>query len=133
MQITIPYETETGTAHMTVDRSSYIALTNDIFRTLIPGGPIRGIPGQAVVTRGVADLGHRFVTAVGEAIIDFDDFTEDNDPYGEHDFGVVEVEGEQVFWKIDYYADDTCTLGSDDPADCTQTYRVMTVMLAEEY
>ena len=133
MQITIPLETTTGTAYMIVDRAPYIAFTNDIFRTLILFGPIKGIPGQAVMTRGVEDLGRRFANAVGEAIIDFDDFTEDNDPYGEHDFGVVEVEGQRVFWKIDYYADDTCTSGSEDPADCTRTYRVMTVMLAEEY
>jgi Protein of unknown function (DUF3768) len=24
-----------------------------------------------------------------------------NDPYGEHDFGIIECEGERVFWKID--------------------------------
>jgi hypothetical protein len=26
-----------------------------------------------------------------------------NDPCGEHDFGAVHIEGETVFWKIDWY------------------------------
>jgi hypothetical protein len=30
-------------------------------------------------------------------------FTEDDDPYNEHDFGVVEVDGDTFIWKIDYY------------------------------
>lgn len=44
----------------------------------------------------------------------FDDFTEDNDPYGEHDFGAIDWHGERAFWKIDYY-DKTLTYGEDPP------------------
>jgi hypothetical protein len=33
----------------------------------------------------------------------FADFSADNDPYGEHDFGSFEVAGETFFWKIDLY------------------------------
>lgn len=58
------------------------------------------------------------------------DFTEDNDPYGEHDFGTVYWYGEKVFWKIDYY-DPTLRFGSD-PLDETCN-RVLTIMLACEY
>ena len=61
-----------------------------------------------------------------------DAFCEDNDPYGEHDFGAFEVEGEKLFWKIDYY-DKALEHGSEDPADPTRTTRVLTVMLASEY
>lgn len=37
------------------------------------------------------------------AIRQFNDFTPDNDPYGEHDFAAVEHDGVRVYWKIDYY------------------------------
>jgi len=33
----------------------------------------------------------------------FDDFTDDNDTWGEHDFGSVDEGGVRCFWKIDYY------------------------------
>jgi hypothetical protein len=62
----------------------------------------------------------------------FDSFTPDNDPYGEHDFGAFEHEGQRIFWKIDYYAPDM-EHGSEDPADPKQTVRVLTIMLASEY
>ena len=49
----------------------------------------------------------------------FTDFTPDNDPYGEHDFGSFELANHKFFWKIDYY-DKTMTYGSEDPADPEQ-------------
>ena len=63
------------------------------------------------------------------AVRGFDNFTVDNDPYGEHDFGCVAVSEEKVFWKIDYY-DLTLCYGSNDPADPAQTARIITIMLA---
>ena len=33
----------------------------------------------------------------------FNDFTKENDPYNEHDFGSFYYKGEQIYWKIDYY------------------------------
>lgn len=66
------------------------------------------------------------------AIQTFDEFSEDNDPYGEHDFGSVNADGEKVFFKIDYY-DNSKTQGSEDPSDPSITSRVMTILLAEEY
>jgi hypothetical protein len=67
------------------------------------------------------------------AVAAFDTFTTDNDPYGEHDFGKVVVEGETLFWKIDYSDKRDPDLGADDPADAATTERVLTIMLAEEY
>jgi hypothetical protein len=52
--------------------------------------------------------------------------------YGEHDFGALEVEGERLFFKIDYF-DQTLSAHSPNPADETATKRVLTIMLAEEY
>lgn len=59
-------------------------------------------------------------------------FTEENDPWQEHDFGSFMFHGCKVIWKIDYY-DKTMTDHSSNPADPRVTHRVMTVMLAEEY
>jgi hypothetical protein len=67
-------------------------------------------------------------------VANFNRFTEDNDPHGEHDFGAFDVEGAgTIFWKIDYYPDKSCTLGSEDPADAARTFRILTIMLASEY
>jgi len=33
----------------------------------------------------------------------FSDFNISNDPYGKHDFGKIELFGETIFWKFDYY------------------------------
>lgn len=85
-----------------------------------------------VVTQGVAAQGDAFVDAAMAAVVAFDDFTEDNDPYGEHDFGAFELEGQKLFWKIDYY-DADLRFGSEDPGDPDKTRRVLTILLAEEY
>lgn len=65
-----------------------------------------------------------------KAIREYDNFTEDNDPYFEHDFGSLVWNGDKVYWKIDYYNE---TLdGWADPLT-KECKRVLTVMLAEEY
>ena len=62
----------------------------------------------------------------------FSEFTADNDPHEEHDFGNFELAGRKFFFKIDYF-DAKMEFGSEDPADPTKTTRVLTIMLAEEY
>jgi Protein of unknown function (DUF3768) len=62
----------------------------------------------------------------------FADFSKDNDPHGEHDFGSFELAGKTFFWKIDYY-DECCEFGSRDPSDPSRTTRVLTLMLASDY
>jgi hypothetical protein len=88
--------------------------------------------GQWVFTPGITERGPDFVAQAVSQVTAFSAFTSDNDPYGEHDFGSVEVGGVTVFWKIDYY-DLALAAGSEDPADPTQTRRVLTLMLASEY
>ena len=61
-----------------------------------------------------------------------EDFTEDNDPHGEHDFGSFEMAGEKFFWKIDYF-DLDLKFHSPDAANPDLTHRVLTIMLASEY
>ena len=87
---------------------------------------------RVAITRGIAALGHDAVYAVFDLIKACDDFTPDNDPYGEHDFGSFYWGEHQIFWKFDYF-DLDYTMHSPDPADETVTARVLTVMLAKEY
>ena len=84
-----------------------------------------------MVTAGVQSMGADFIAAVDVALTKVT-FDSDNDPYGEHDFGAVEVKGRRVFFEIDYYDLDFC-FASPDPADQKITRRTMTIMLAEEY
>jgi Protein of unknown function (DUF3768) len=88
--------------------------------------------GIAVMTPGVAALGAEAVERIVKTIAVFDDFCHANDPYEEHDFGAFEVEGQKIFFKIDYY-DQDLSMNSPDPADPAVTQRVITIMLAEEY
>jgi Protein of unknown function (DUF3768) len=88
--------------------------------------------GRTVVTAGINAYGREFVLKVLDAVAAFDNFTGDNDPHGEHDFGNLEVDGEKIYFKIDYFDADG-VYGSEDPSDPKQTTRVLTVMLAEEY
>jgi hypothetical protein len=102
-----------------------IAQLNDALRTSFTGG-------RLMVTAGVSALPENIQADVLRAVQAFDTFTPDNDPYGEHDFGRIEIGDCLVFWKIDYY-DETLRYSSEDPADPTLTIRVLTIMLTEEY
>jgi hypothetical protein len=66
------------------------------------------------------------------AVQSFSNFTKDNDPHPEHDFGSIEIDGAKYFWKIDYY-DLAMQFGSESPEDPEQTTRVLTIMRADEY
>jgi Protein of unknown function (DUF3768) len=88
--------------------------------------------GSMALTQGIVGLGLAFARDAVVAVREFKDFSKDNDPWGEHDFGAVEVAGQKVFWKIDYYTPDL-QAGSENPANEGQTHRVLTIMLAGEY
>lgn len=111
----------------TDNRSASIARQNDLFRTALGA-----YPGKVLQTHGISALPEDVQSRIRERVETFTDFTPDNDPYGQHDFGSFDQDGQKLFWKIDYY-DRTYTYGSDDPSDSTQTRRVLTIMLAEEY
>jgi hypothetical protein len=72
------------------------------------------------------------VAQLRNALASFAAFTEGNDPYGEHDFGTVELFDAKLFWKIDYYHPDHDT-HAPVPSNIELCRRVLTVMLAEEY
>ncbi len=121
------------TTTLTTERerdAAAIAAQNDLFRTSL--GETPNLPGQMVLTQGVAALPPIEHIEVIRSVARFDTFNEDNDPHGEHDFGAFEVRGNRYFWKIDLYANDL-RHGSDDPTNPEKTYRILTVMLASEY
>jgi len=97
-----------------------VAKLNDTARRRMEG---------CVVSRGVSEM-YLQMNEIFVAVRDYADFNEDNDPYGEHDFGSFELSGYKLFWKIDYYQADDDTWC--DPLD-TDCRRVLTIMLAEEY
>lgn len=111
---------------MSDPRQCAIAALNDCCRHAM------GLACIAVQTPGINALPDPVQSAIRERVETFNDWTAANDPFGEHDFGAFDVEDVRVFWKIDYYNADY-TGGSDDPADATQTRRVLTIMLASEY
>lgn len=114
------------------ERTMRIRELNDAFRVNLGLlGPAIAL-GLLVITRGVAARGNDFINRALEHVRTFADFTEDNDLWGEHDFGAFDLDGERLNWKIDYY-DEERECGSPDPADPAVTERVLTVMLAEEY
>ncbi len=88
--------------------------------------------GKLCLTRSIAAMPLSTQLAIIHRVMEFDAFTEDNDPYQEHNFGAIDFNGEKIFWKIDYY-DLACEFGSDNPSDPAQTTRVLTIMLASEY
>ena len=100
-----------------------IAELNDAARTSFIGC-------RVVITKGIAAMDD--LDGLYAKVRAFNEFTERNDPYGEHDFGSIEHEGQTVFWKFDYY-DVDLLMHSPDASDPAVTCRVLTIMLASEY
>ena len=117
--------TEPASAGADVARAAEIASRNDALRRDRLGGHV-------MMTAAVAALPPDTLAAAILAMRRFDDFTPNNDPYGEHDFGAFEHAGERFFFKIDTYADDSLTYGAEDPL-APGVVRVLTLMLASDY
>lgn len=104
---------------METEQVSKIAELNDEFRR----------KGFAVtVTTGIQALDD--LSGLLEAVREYSDFSEGNDPYLEHDFGTIVWGKQNVFWKIDYYNE---TLDSWCDPVSPECNRVLTIMLAREY
>jgi Protein of unknown function (DUF3768) len=98
---------------------------NDRLRNTMTGG-------RVMLTAGVDALPSDVKAMVIRRVATFSEFTPDNDPHQEHDFGSFMLAGRKFFWKIDAY-DADMRFGSADPADPSKTTRVLTIMLASEY
>jgi Protein of unknown function (DUF3768) len=91
-----------------------------------------GAGGNTYLTRGLIEKGADFIAKATAAVRAFDAFSDDNDPWQEHDCATLDVDGETVMFKVDYY-DVNMEYGSPDPADPKVTRRVLTIMLASDY
>lgn len=83
---------------------------NDNLRRTFTGG-------RVVMTTAVAALPDELQAQLLMEVRTFEDFNLNNDPYGEHDLGIVEFKGERWMWKIDDYGSEL----------------VLTIMHASEY
>lgn len=101
-----------------------IKTLNDNFRQTF-------ICGRVMLTAGINAKSQDDVANILSMVRDFNKFTPDNDPYGEHDFGSFDYKGDKIFWKIDYY-DKNYQYLSENPSNPNITNRVMTIMLADE-
>lgn len=110
---------------MTNENTNNIAKLNDLMRQGM-------ISGRFMMTQGVLSMGDDVIAELMQLVANFNTFTPDNDPYGEHDFGSINHKGNKYFWKIDYY-DTDYQYHTPDPADADVTNRVLTLMLASEY
>jgi len=106
-------------------QSREIAALNDLARKTFLGC-------RVMLTQGIQNMPESLRFEVLQQVRGFEDFTPDNDPYGEHDFGAFTAQGYRVYWKFDYY-DRNTEFGSPDSSDPEQTKRVLTILLAEEY
>lgn len=97
--------------------SKEIAAKNDLCRTTF-------FFCKVLLTKGVANSSDKEAIITG--VREFNNFNPDNDPYGEHDFGAIEVNGSKYFFKFDYY---------DSNYEFYQENgnRVLTIMKASEY
>ncbi|WP_341235986.1 DUF3768 domain-containing protein [uncultured Sulfitobacter sp.] len=113
-----------------------IAAQNDAYRKLACLGiaPDQPIAGRMHVTRSLAEAEDGFMAEAVKATGEFDTFEPENDPDGCHDFGVVDVRGQKVFWKIDLYeADSDFRYGAETPDNPATTVRVLTIMMATDW
>jgi len=88
---------------------------NDRLRKLVPTLPL---PHKLRLTSSVCDLPEKDQSRLFAAVRSYDDFSEGNDPWQEHDFGVISIAGATYYWKFDY--------GEDG-------MRLLTIMAADEY
>lgn len=118
----------------TAQAATIIADQNDRFRKAAFGIAVPGdIPtGQTLMTAGVSGQPDAFRTALFEAIVTYDDFNADCDPHGWHEMGVMEIDGQTVWFKMDLY-DENYEYGSSDPTELRFTRRVLTILLPSEY
>ena len=111
-----------------------VAEQNDRFRRAAFGLPVPhpAPQGQVLMTPGISARDDAFRIALIHAVMAYEDFNPDCDPHGWHEMGVVEIEGETVWFKIDLY-DEAYEYGSSDPTDLRFTRRVLTLLFPSEY
>ena len=84
------------------------------------------------VSRGLLALGYDHYVRLRQAVIDYDNFSPENDPWGYHDKGFIELDGNSFIWAMHYQFewernDDAYLREWNDPK------RQLTIMRAQEY
>ncbi|MCC0018758.1 MAG: DUF3768 domain-containing protein [Hoeflea sp.] len=102
--------------------SNRVQTINDQFRQTFLGG-------RVVMTASVAAMADNDRRTLLSRVRHFDEFTSENDPYGEHDFGSINLGECRYFWKIEYH-DPTLTCGPSDASDMATTERALALMRA---
>jgi len=112
-----------------------IALLNDELRKKLITGELfkADSKDKAYITRGASVFvnGMNRMQFLNNVAL-YRNFTEDNNPHGERDFGNFMYQKEKIFWKIDY-KDNSMMYHSPDASDPSQTIRVLTIMKASEW
>ena len=102
-----------------------IATLNNKFRKSFIGG-------EVLLSAGIAAMSSEDKANIVSLVQNFDNFTPDNNPYSENDFGTFDYKGEKILWKIDYY-DLNNKYHSEDPSNPDITNRILTIMKVFEW
>ena len=102
-----------------------IAKLNDDFRKSFIGG-------EVLLSAGIAAMSSEDKANIVALVQNFDNFTPDNNPYSENDFGSFDYKGEKILWKIDYY-DLNNQYHSENPANPDINNRILTIMTVFEW
>ncbi|MEM8976182.1 MAG: DUF3768 domain-containing protein, partial [Pseudomonadota bacterium] len=119
-------------------QAQVIAIQNDLFRRALADTLImrkcydEGITGNVVFSNNMAARSVELQNCALQDVAAFTDFNADNDPSGDHSFGVFTVGKRRLFFKIDLY-DLELDQGSELPYDPACTERILTIMDPEEY
>ena len=119
-----PLHVETKTTFTKAEQVR-IQTLNDTLRTTFTAGTV-------VLTESLNLYPDEVRQKLLEEVQKFSKFTKDNDPYGEHDFGVVRLKNTSFYWKIDYY-DKNLLNHSPDKSNPEVTERVLTIMHSSDY
>ena len=102
-----------------------IATLNDKFRRSF-------INGEVLLSAGIAAMSSEDKANIVSMVQNFNDFNDDNDVYGEHDFFSFDYKGDKIIAKIDYY-DLNHKYMSEDPSNPDITNRILTIMKVFEW
>ena len=112
---------------MSQPETTLCGIANDQFRNRM-FNPEHGKE-RVLITQGISSLDDETKAKVLLAVKNYKDFDNDEDP--DHEFGCIELPDiPKVFWKIDLFENAEMEWAAEDPTNC---YRLLTVLLAEEW
>ena len=119
--------------HVLSENTRQLQIQNDHFRVTVLTGCTTG--GKAFTTRAFSLQPKALRIEVMDSVCNFSNWTTEPAEldYEEHDYGSLACQGNNYFFKIDYYSDETCHWASDDPTNPTKTFRILTIGLQADY